>query len=275
MDERKGGDMRVLNNAADSVHRYYEGNSSQRHTGEYMLEHYLKSKAKLTLKGNVSAFERDYTSNVASIIGNQLSYYDEASAYLPLGRWLDVVAGVNLVGDQYRTLSPDTALLSRYDNFTVGAFAQGNIRLGEQTTIEAGMRMDKHQRYGIFLLPRLSVFHRFNEHWATRGGFGMGYKTPNPLVQQIIEYSVLDLLPLNSTVTPETSYGYNAEVNYKHEFSEHVSLFVNEALFLTQVQNPVVFYRNITGKHVILVLNGENLLDYRMSRVESLYTGMV
>gem|GEM_PF-5709686 len=32
--------------------------------------------------------------------------------------------------------------------------------------------------------------------------------------------------------------------------------------------------RNI-GKHFIVVLNGENLLDYRMSNVESLYTGTI
>jgi len=32
--------------------------------------------------------------------------------------------------------------------------------------------------------------------------------------------------------------------------------------------------RNI-GEHVLLVLNGENLLDYRMSREESIYTGTI
>jgi len=379
IDERKGGDMQVLNNVADSVHRYYEGNSSQRHTGEYMLEHYFRSKAKFTLKGNVSAFERDYTSNVASINGSQLSYYDEASAFVPLRKWVDLVAGVNVVGDQYTTRSPDSALLRRYQNFTVGAFAQGNIRLGEQTMIEAGLRADNHQRYGTFVLPRVSVFHRFSEHWAARAGFGMGYKTPNPLVQQNIEYTVLELMPLNNVVRPEISYGYNVEGNYKHDIGAHVKLFINQAFFLTQVKNPVVFYRNTAGmvdlanasspvvskgsdsyvkldvykwelylgytftdarntylagnnfialtpkhrgafivarefgehwrggiegsyigsqyrydgsatpgyffmaamiqykagKHISLVLNGENLLDYRMSKVESLYTGSI
>jgi outer membrane receptor for ferrienterochelin and colicins len=379
LDNRKGGDMQVLRGAADSVHRYYEDNSSARNTTEYFVEHYFKQGAKFTFKGNASLFGRYLTSNTSAVNGSQLSYYDEASVCLPLRKWLDVVAGINIVGDRYTTESPDTALLSRYENFTVGAFAQGNFRLGEHTTIEAGLRTDNHQRYGLFVLPRVSVFHRFNEHWAARGGFGMGYKTPNPLVQQNIEYSILDLLPLNNIVTPEVSYGYNAEVNYKHEFSEHVSLFVNEAFFLTRVQNPVVFYRNATGrvdlmnasspiiskgsdsyvkldvykwelylgytitdarntyltgnnfvaltprhrgafivarelgehwragvegsymgsqyrydgtatpgyffmasmvqykagKHVMVVLNGENLLDYRMSRVESLYTGSV
>lgn len=260
VDQRKGGDMHVLNNTSDSVHRYYEGNNSTRNTGEYFLEHYFKMGAKFTFKGNASAFSRDYTSNTAAINGSQLSYYDEVSASLPLRKWLDLVAGVNMVGDQYTTQLPDTALLSRYQNFTVGVFAQGNVRLGEQTTIEAGLRMDNHQRYGTFMLPRVSVFHRFNEHWASRGGFGMGYKTPNPLVQQNVEYSVLDLLPLNSVVKPELSYGYNGEVNYKHEIGEHSTLFINEALFLTQVQRPIVFTRNTAGK-VDLVNAGSPLVS--------------
>jgi len=29
------------------------------------------------------------------------------------------------------------------------------------------------------------------------------------------------------------------------------------------------------GEHISIVLNAENLLDYRMSRVESLYTGSI
>jgi iron complex outermembrane receptor protein/outer membrane receptor for ferrienterochelin and colicins len=29
------------------------------------------------------------------------------------------------------------------------------------------------------------------------------------------------------------------------------------------------------GSHIILVLNGENLLDYRMSKIESLYNGSI
>lgn len=378
IDDRKGGDLTVLKNAADSVHKYYERNNTKRHTGEFLLEHTLKSNAKITLKGNLSWFTRDNTSNTFSIEGNQVSYYNEASVFIPIHKF-ELVAGINIVGDKYKTISPDSASLRSFDNFTAGIFAQGDLHLDDKTIIEGGIRLDNHNRYGAFLLPRIAVFRRFDDHWAARAGFGMGYKTPNPLVQQNIEYNVLELQPVNNTVKAEISYGYNAELNYKTKLGEHTSLFINQAFFLTLVNDPILFYStgngkinlaNVTGnmttkgsdsyaklevnswelylgytytdarntyltfnkyvpltpkhrgafilakeiegkwrmgiegsyfgqqyrydgtttpsyfflaamvqrnvgKHLIIVINGENLLDYRMSRVESLYTGSI
>jgi iron complex outermembrane receptor protein/outer membrane receptor for ferrienterochelin and colicins len=378
IDDREGGDMRVLNGSPDSIHKYYESNRSQRHTGEYLLEHFFKDNAKFTLKGNLSLFNRDNSSNTVSVNGNQTSYYNEASVFVPVHK-IDIVAGINAVGDKYTTISPDSASLRGYDNFTMGIFGQFDIHIKDKTTIEGGLRLDNHKRYGLFALPRIAIFHRIDEHWAARSGFGMGYKTPNPLVQQNIEYSVLDLLPVNNSVKSEVSYGYNAEFNYKRDLAEHTSIFINQAFFLTQIDNPIIIYRNSIGKidlvnasssvvskgfdsyikldirswelylgytftdarntylpsntfvpltpknrgafilvkeigdlwriglegsyigqqyrydatttpsyffmaamiqrnigkHFIIVLNGENLLDYRMSKVESLYTGSI
>jgi len=246
-DDRKGGDMLVLRGQQDAVHRYYESNNTQRHTGEYLAEQYFANNIKLTLKGNVSNFSRDKATDQYAVNGRQLSYYEEASVYAPLGK-TDLVLGINAVGDNYQTAYPDTASLKTYGNATIGTFAQYDIHIREKTTIEGGLRSDKHNRYGFFVLPRVAVFHRFNEQWASRAGFGMGYKTPNPLVPQNIEYGVLDFLPLNNIVVPEMSYGYNAEVNYKKQINEHTSLFINQALFLTQVDRPILFVRNSAGK---------------------------
>lgn len=245
-NDLKGGDMRVLNKLTDTASRYYESNITQRHTAEYFLEHYYPKDIKLTIKGNYSHFNRNTTTNSTAVNGAQNSYYNEASVYAPMGK-NDLVAGINMVGDNYKTTLPDTALLKTYDNFTLGAFGQYSRHIGK-AILETGLRFDHHNRYGLFVLPRVALFFRFNEHWASRAGFGMGYKTPNPLVQQNTDYSTLDLLPLNTTVIPEMSYGYNAEVNYKHEFAEHRSLFINQAFFMTQVYHPILFLPNTAGK---------------------------
>ncbi|MBC7554030.1 MAG: TonB-dependent receptor plug domain-containing protein, partial [Taibaiella sp.] len=107
-DDRKGGDMRVLNMATDTANRYFERNKSQRHTGEYAIEHFLKNNARFTLKGNVSAFAKNNTGNTAPISGNQTSYYNEAFLLVPI-RKIDVAVGVNIVGDNYSTTFPDSA----------------------------------------------------------------------------------------------------------------------------------------------------------------------
>lgn len=377
-DDRKGGDMLVLQNKADTLHQYYEQYISGRHTGEYQADHTFANSIKLTLKGNYSSFDKNTSTNTFRLKGSQASYYDEASVYVPVGK-SNLVAGVNIVGDSYHTTYPDTIALRSFSNLTAGVFGQFGWHIKDNTIIEAGLRLDAHNKYGVFVLPRIALFHRFNEHWATRAGFGMGYKTPNPLVQQTLEYNVQDLLPVNSLVKAERSYGYNAELNYKKEWSAHRSLFINEALFYTQVDDPILFqtvgggkiamanasgmlqsmgsdtyiqlqlggwelYAGYTytdarrkylsansfmpltprhrmayvvvkefgekwriglegsymgsqyrydntktpgyffaagmiqykaGKHIILVLNGENLLDYRMSKIESLYNGSI
>jgi outer membrane receptor for ferrienterochelin and colicins len=373
-DQRDGGDMRVLSDAPGITHQYHENNTSQRHTGEYIMEHFA-GKNKFTLKGSVSDFDRTITTNTYQTRGNQLSYYGEASLFAPLGKH-DLVAGINVVGDDYYTKYPSYIPLQQFNNLTAGAFTQFDLHLQERTTIETGLRVDQHSRYGTFVLPRIAAFHRFNEQWGARAGFGMGYKTPNPLVQQNIDYPITEILPPGDNVKAEASYGYNAEVNYKKTWGK-ATVFINQAFFLTRIDNPILFfplsnglimmanasaptistgsdtYLKLTlkgwelyggytytdarytylsannfipltprnrwafvvakefdekwrfglegshtgpqyrydgtqtpayffiatmaqrkvGKHLLLVLNCENLLDYRMSKVESLYTG--
>jgi outer membrane receptor for ferrienterochelin and colicins len=265
-DDRTGGDMKVLQNQADVTHQYFERNASQRNTGEYIVEHYFPKNVKLELRGVASNFDKTATTNNYSLQGNQLSYYTEASVLVPFGK-SDLVAGMNITGDDYNTIAPDTAHLRRYSNFTTGAFAQYSVHIKEKTTVEAGMRTDVHQKYGFFALPRLAVFHRFSEHWASRAGFGMGYKVPNPLVQQNIDYNPLYFLPVNNVVRPERSYGYNAEVNYKKEWAEDVTLFVNQAFYLTQVSQPIRFIPD-AGGYIDLV----NATRPLVSRGFDLYT---
>lgn len=247
-DDRTGGDMQVLQGKSDAVHRYFDANKSQRNTGEYLLEQFFGGDTKLTVKGNLSNFTRDNTSDEYFIKGKQSSYYHEASIYVPLGK-SDLVAGINLTGQHYETVVPQNTALPMFSGNTIGTFAQYDLHLHDNTTIESGLRFDHHDQYGGFLLPRVAIFHRFNEHWASRAGFGMGYKTPNPLVEQNFDYTVLDLAPYSKNlVRAEKSYGYNAEVNYKKQWSKDVTLFINQAFFFTTISMPVVFNTNSSGK---------------------------
>lgn len=239
-DNRKGGDMQVLDGNADALHQYYERNISQRHTGAYIVEHYRNSTEKIVWKGNYSHFSKQTTTNAYDLKGDQSSYYNELSLLKSFGAG-SLVAGVNITGNRYQTRYPDTLALQSFSNFTAGAFAQFSWHIRERSILEAGLRADHHNRYGFFLLPRIALFHRFNDHWATRMGLGAGYKTPNPLVQQNVEYDLPDIRPAGDQVHAEYSYGYNVEGNYKKVWGTHKQLFINQALFLTRVNDPIVF----------------------------------
>jgi iron complex outermembrane receptor protein/outer membrane receptor for ferrienterochelin and colicins len=251
-DNRKGGDMQVLQQGADSQHQYFETDKSQRNTGEYLVEHYFSGNTKLTVKGTASNYDMSRETNLLNEAATQLSYYNEASLYVPLKR-NSLVLGIDAVGDNFKTTTPDTARFHSLANFTTGIFAQYSVNLNRHGSVDFGLRGDYHNRYGGFLLPRVAGIYKFDDHWGIRAGFGMGYKVPNPLEPQDTTYDLVQLLPLSSTVKPELSYGYNAEVNYKKQWDNHVSLFINQAFFLTQITNPIVFQTDNAGN--ILLVN--------------------
>ena len=239
-EKRYGGDMQVINGLPDSLHQYYEKDQTQRNTGELIFERSLPGLVKLTIKGSVSSFNRDIVSNVDDIKGNQLNYYGEASVYIPQKN-NSIVAGINTTGDDFKKLpGSDSIALTDFHNNTIGAFAQYTIHLPAQTTLDAGLRGDHTDQYGNFLLPRIALFHRFNETWAMRAGAGFGYKIPNPLEVQIIDYPTQDLQPLPANIKAERSVGYNLEGNFKKDLGHDINLFINHAFFLTQITNPVI-----------------------------------
>jgi iron complex outermembrane receptor protein/outer membrane receptor for ferrienterochelin and colicins len=257
-ETRNGGDMEVIKGNKGGIHQFFENNKTDRHTGDILLEHYSGNGSKLEVKASMSSFDRAITTNAHYFKGNQLNYFTEASYFIPKEK-LSWVFGVNATGDRFKKLPSDPIALNNYDNNTLGAFAQLTATIPVNTTLEAGLRADHHDQYGNFILPRVALFHRFSEQWATRLGIGFGYKTPNPLAVQNVEYPIEDIQPLPAGIKAEKSVGYNAEVNFKKDFSEHASLFINHAFFLTQIDDPVIATEQSNGE-VTFVNTGSHIL---------------
>lgn len=248
IEQRKGGDIKAISNAQDSLHQYFEQNKTQRHSGELILERALKGQAKLYVKASLSSFDRDIQTNTDDIKGGQINYYTEASAFIPQKN-NSIVLGLNVTGDKFQKLpGSDSIALHDFSNNTLGAFAQYTLHITGNSTLEGGLRADHTDQWGDFILPRLALFHRFNETWAMRAGVGFGYKNPNPLEAQIMDYDTRLLQPLGSGIKAERSYGYNLEANYKHELAKDITLFVNHAFFLTQITTPVVATQIADGR---------------------------
>ena len=238
-DKRKGGDMQVINSRADSLHQFFEENITNRNTEDLLVSHNVGKGKIVELKASISSFARAINTNTHLFKGNQKNYFTEASLFIPKEKF-SLVMGVNATGDKFKKLAGDPIPLNDFKNNTVGAFAQYTGKLPVNTTLELGLRADHHEQYGNFVLPRVALFHRFSEHWATRLGMGFGYKTPNALSVQNVEYNIEDIQPLPDNIKAEKSVGYNAEVNFKKDFGQHHSLFINHAFFYTQINNPVI-----------------------------------
>ncbi|RFM27745.1 TonB-dependent receptor [Deminuibacter soli] len=245
-EKRKGGDMEVLHGKADSVHTYFENNKLSRNTFTFIAGNRFSSRVSATLKGSYSLFHRDIATNTYLFNAKQQNFYTEAALAVNLPKH-NINTGINITGDVFTPDAATPAPLGRFSNTTPGMFAQDTWQLFPQTKIEGGLRVDHHNDYGTFVLPRLAVFQRINSTWGIRTGFGMGYKTPNALTPQIKDYDLVDILPIGPGVRPEKSAGWNFEVNYKKEFGKGNSFFINHAFFVTQINSPVIGTEDAQG----------------------------
>lgn len=239
-EKRNGGDMAVLKGNAGGLHQYYENNHTDRHTGEFFIEQDVNSNIKLYFKNSASWFDNHFTSNTLNYSGRQLNYYSELSSLIRYGK-NNFVGGINGTGNNLQMTDANEIIPNNsLSNNTIGFFAQNTWQLKTNTTLEIGLRDDIHDRYGNFLLPRMAFFNRFDKHWAIRLGVGFGYKTTDPYSSWYIDFDPDKIAALPANIQSEKSVGYNAEVNYKKDFSDGNNIFINQAFFLTSVNHPIV-----------------------------------
>lgn len=244
-EKRLGGDMLAIGGKNDPAHPYYERNNLNRNIFTVIAENRFSNGLTATIKGSLGIFDRKETTNTYYFAGQQQNFYTEASLVKRAGNHT-IVGGINITGDKF---TPDAATpvpVGSFSNTTAGIFLQDTWQVLEKTKLEAGVRADHHNQYGNFVLPRIALFQHINDEWGARLGFGMGYTTPNPLTPQIKDYSIYDIRPVAANVIAEKSYGGNVEVNYKKEWDEN-SFFINNAFFITQINDPVVGTEDING----------------------------
>ncbi|MBD0299863.1 MAG: TonB-dependent receptor, partial [Nitrososphaera sp.] len=167
----------------------------------------------------------------------QFSYYSEA-AYVIRKEKNDVVFGANFNGERFRKELPDSTNLPDFQHTTVGLFVQDDWRLHPKLTIESGLRTDFHNRYGTFVLPRLSLLYRFSADVTSRLGGGLGYKIPTVFTSDIDERDYPKLLPLQN-IKPEQSYGANWDVNVQKDIG-NVSAIFNQSFYITYISHPLL-----------------------------------
>jgi outer membrane receptor for ferrienterochelin and colicin len=240
VEDRRGGDQTVVRDGADALHQYFVTNRMQRHTADVVYTQNSVAGGSLTAKGTLSSFDRRVSTNTVEFRARQLSYYSELSYLHQLGRQHRMVAGLNLSGEQLRPRQGPTALpAGRYTYATVGGFVQDDWQPVPQLTVQAGLRLDHHNQYGTFLLPRLALLYRFSEAVTSRLNGGLGYRVPVPFVNELDErdYPRIQLL---TGLRAERSTGLNWDVNYQRRFSPTLTLNLNQSFFYTRLNSPLV-----------------------------------
>ncbi|MES2389657.1 MAG: TonB-dependent receptor [Bacteroidota bacterium] len=248
-EERAGGDLTALK-GTDSLHRYFNKNTVLRHTADFNIQHNTGRHA-ITLKGTGSFFDRQTNDSGYIFKGRQVSVFTEFSDRLKLGKHL-LVFGGNYSSEAFTKAAVTISPIGNFTYSTMGIFVQDNWNMTEKLTLQPGIRFDRHNTFGNFLLPDLAAVYKFNSTYTLRVNAGAGYKTPNAFslltpIDAHVKSGIQYLLPVSNTIRAERSTGLNADLGFKKVLWEEFVIQLDQALFYTKISNPVIARSNSLG----------------------------
>lgn len=238
-EKRTGGDMQVIDNKADATHTFFEKNNSNRYSTQAKFEKIFSNKNILTLKNSIGYFNRQILRSTYNFEGQQISTFSEANYLIPneKSEW---ILGASFVSDNFKQVNSVVNKLDYY-NSAFGVYVQNNLKVSDNFIVESGLRLDISDKNNVFVLPRLSLLYKINKKLTSRIGGGLGYKNPTIFSEDAEEKAFQNINPLDfSKISPEKSYGLNADLNYKTTIFEDVSLSINQLFFYTSINNPII-----------------------------------
>lgn len=243
-EKRAGGVIDAVNNEENNSSKFVSATDFQRYTVDYNFNHEFRKGHVFTLKGAISYFDRNFTEQSRFFKANQISSYTEVTDYVEMGKH-KLVFGTNLTLENFRKPNPDSTLLTSYNYSTIGFFAQDDWQFTPKFSLQTGLRVDNHNTFGTFVLPRISFLLKPFEKWTVRLSVGTGYKTPNVFANQtpvnsLTSVNYWNLTPLDANVKPENSIGSNIDVAYSTHIGEHFSIQLDQAFYYTNITNPIV-----------------------------------
>ena len=238
-DNRKGGDMIVLNKKADSLHQYFEEDNSSRFSSQLQFDKQFGENKSLTIKNSVSYFNRSIDETRYTFEGTQKSSYSEAAMNFKFGQQ-KLVAGINVTSEKFNEDSIKSHLQRNYNYVTTGFFLQDDWKPTEKFSLEAGLRTDYQNQFGFFVLPRLALMYKFSNEFYVRIGSGLGYKLPTIFSTETEEAGINNIERLSKNIKAEQSTGGNLDFNYRKRLGDESSLTFNQSFFITRINNPLV-----------------------------------
>ncbi|MDZ7288441.1 MAG: TonB-dependent receptor [candidate division KSB1 bacterium] len=259
-ETRQGGDMAAIASAPDSLHPFVEKSQSNRLTTQVKLERKLANGHLLTLKNSVNHFQRDISIRDTNFHGSQLASYSELS-FLRRTRKHATVVGVNYFTDAFdeKRNHTSTSPLLNYRFTTTGIFAQDDWSLAERLSVQSGLRLDAHNVFGTFVLPRFSTLWKLSRNFSARLAGGMGYKIPTAFTAEAEARAFREVLPVSADLQAETSRGVNFDLSARFLVDEFVISF-NQAFYYTRLHHPLVPNPALFAKGILAYQNAASPL---------------
>lgn len=259
-ENRLGGDMKLINDKADSIHSYFERNITNRVSTQLKFEKIFANNSVLTFKNSIGYFDRSIKKSDYSFSGRQISSFSELS-YLLYENKSEWILGGNLWTDNFKQTNTSPYPLG--NNLIIGgAFIQNNFKASEKLIIETGIRADGTNKHSFFVLPRISAMYKITNKLTTRIGGGFGYKTPTIFSENAEERGFRNIQPLDfQKIKSENSIGGNFDINYMTSLFNKISFSINQMFFYTRLNNPLILNDSILPNGNNEFINANGFLD--------------
>jgi len=257
-ENRIGGDIKAIKGEATSLHSFYEQNKTKRFNTYTKYENTNQSSGNIfTIKASYGNFKRNLKTNTNLFSGVQNNIYSELSYFINSGKH-KLVSGLNFYSDSFQQFNPSIYSLS-YSYQTIGIFSQDNWKLSKKIFIEPGIRYDYNLQKGGFFLPRLALMYKFTHKFFTRLSGGLGYKLPTPFTDDA-ERTRYQMVTMPSNIQVEKSAGLNLDFNFKTPLFNDLLLSFNQALFITNINNPIITNNASLKNQIILYQNAKGTM---------------
>ena len=255
-ENRIGGDIDYVKDPDSNAGSFFEKNETQRISTQFTLQHQFDEQSRLTIRNSVGNFNRTITIPSYKFDGMQTNTFSEIT-YSRDGDTSDWIGGLNLWTDNFTEEGQGTFPVRDYNQVTYGVFIQNTLKASEWLSIESGLRGDYVEDYKLTLLPRISALFTINEKLSSRLGGGLGYKAPTIFTEDSERIQYQNVLPISSSLNKlETSYGGNFDINYKTALGDEMTFSINQLLFYTYLNNPLLLSQLPNGTYQFINANG-------------------
>ncbi|GEO07095.1 TonB-dependent receptor [Adhaeribacter aerolatus] len=254
---RQGGDIQAIQKRATSDHPYLQTEKVFRNMAELQFRHQLNEQNSLTVKSAGNIFNRHLKLPGFDFEGTQYNSYTEINNLWQTKKQ-SLITGLNLTTETFRKNTGPAVAFTDYQNLIPGVFVQHDWQLTPTFSLETGLRYDHHNRFGNFVLPRISFFYKPVNTLAARLAFGTGYKAPS-----LFDFTdpSLYLIDFSRNIKPEKSKGINADINYKLLLFNTINVNINQAFYYTYINQVNILTTNSAGLQTLI--NG----DYKVNSV--------
>jgi len=249
IEDRTGGDIKLIEGNGDISHTYFEENKTKRFSSQLSITHNFNDKSTFEVKNSLSYYDRGITTSLSHFSGIQYSSFSEVN-YSQRNENSEWIGGINLWTDKFSENEIDSTLAVDYNHTTLGGFIQNTWSVTKKFSLETGFRGDYLKEYGFFALPRFSMLLKVSDKLSARLGGGLGYKIPTVFTEDAERIQFRNVLPIDETHTrAEKSTGGNFDLNYKTSLTSKVFMTINTLFFYTQVNNPLILEPSMDGTY--------------------------